>query len=389
MPTDQRAGVKPIAFVIDDNGVLSNPVTLKIRPEDLTRTEPNRVVINQSFGNGLIGWADDFGPGLPTLSISGHTGWRTSEASGLDGAQAFDELRALVKELYPSAVQNAIDTGNDPAKVRLLYLDLLNGSNWSVAVTGFNLRRNKDRPLLYMYSMQVTALDTEIDSPLVIVPFQGEIPAGLTAMQGVVDTLNELAGEVQSAVQTAVDAVGSVTEPVAEVAAQFAQTSADIMSAVVTTVSAVESGVSAAANDVIGIAADIAQVGMNVSRTVSAVANLPGEVRSTLAQVGAAYSEALCILNNSLRPREAYDDYSDLFGASNCSSTTGGSAASPYAGSNPFVAMQGAGNSVVVSSQARSSMITVGRGDPVLSPLSMDDLSRNMQAINEGVTVNV
>lgn len=387
MPTDQRAGVKPIAFVLDNGGKLGEPVTLKIRPEDIVANQPGRVAVHQTMGRTVQGWVDDFGSGLPSLTISGHTGWRTSAASGLDGAQAFEALNNLLMIEYPAAKQAAIDSGNDPAAVKLLFIDMLNNLSWSVAVTNFSLKRNKSHPLLYMYNIPIQAIEPNIDNPLTIVPFQGDIPAGVEAMSSVVSTIQSLSADVQTAAASAAAAAGDVLEPVASTVGDFLDTSTAIMNSVIDAVLAVENGVSSVANDAIAIASDIAQVGINISRTLAAVTGLPANIKASLMRVSSAYTEAFCILKNSLRQREVYSDYDGIYGASNCSSTTGGRAASAYADQNVFALIQPQVNQTAVSGSAYSAIQTINRGDPVLSPLSLDEISRNTALINSGIIV--
>ena len=109
-PTDQRAGVRPISFLLDAGGSLSDPVMLKVRPEDLTRTEPSRITVHQTLGRDRSGWADNFGAGLPTVTIAGHTGWRDT-GTGEDGVKAFERLNTLVMQSYHAARQAAISVG--------------------------------------------------------------------------------------------------------------------------------------------------------------------------------------------------------------------------------------------------------------------------------------
>ena len=48
-------------------------IGLVIRPEELTRTDPSRINDTRTLGGA---WSDNFGEGLSSLTISGHTGWR-------------------------------------------------------------------------------------------------------------------------------------------------------------------------------------------------------------------------------------------------------------------------------------------------------------------------
>ena len=46
-----------------------------VRPEDLQRQEPPRLMVNQTLGGA---WAGAFGRGVSTITLSGHPGWRGS-----------------------------------------------------------------------------------------------------------------------------------------------------------------------------------------------------------------------------------------------------------------------------------------------------------------------
>src|SRR3546814_1488395 len=97
-----------------------------------------------------------------------------------------------------------------------------------------------------------------------------------------------------------------------------------------------------------------AQAGVNLFRTVAAVANLPSQIRSRLMQVAGAYSNIYCVLRNALRQQLFYEDYNPLFGASNCSSTSGGRPISSLAGKNPFYSVVPTQRPLPVSMTGRS-----------------------------------
>lgn len=386
-PTDQRAGVRPIAFVLQNGLGFGSPVTLKVRPEDLTRTEPSRVSVHQTLGRVVNGWADNFGEGLPSVTIAGTTGWRTSAASGEDGAQAFETLNRLVVHEYHEAKQAAIDSGMDPATVKLLFVDMLDGFTWNVAPMNFVLRRSKSRPLLFQYNMVLQAISTDIDNPLRILPFAGNIPAGVEALGGVIGRIAAFADKIKGWVAQAVALKDKLLAPIAATVQRFVKMSNQIFTIVRDTVMTVKNGISSAANSLIGIAADVAQVGVNIFRTVSAIASIPGHLKAALGRVAGAFNEVVCIFANSLRPRKTYEDYTGLYGASNCSSTTGGRGPSAYANMNAFSLMQMERGPVGVSSEAYASIATVNRSDPVLVPLALPELGRHVDIINNGMIV--
>lgn len=387
-PTDQRAGIRPISFLLQKPGGFSSPVTLKIRPEDLTRPEPSRVTVTQTLGRGVQGWVDNFGEGLPSVTIAGHTGWRNSAGSGEDGAEAFLTLNNLVQHEYHKAKQAAIDSGMDPANVKLLFIDMLDGFTWNVVPTQFVLRRSKSRPLLFQYNISLQAVSTSVDNPLMILPFSGNIMGGLSSLESVVGRIEGFAGEINGWISSAVSFKDRLLAPIGATVRTFTNMSARVLGAVNSVIATGENAISGTANDLIGIASDIAKVGTNINRTVGAIAGIPDTLKSSIVAVGSAYSEAYCIFNNSLRKRQTYYDYSDLYGASNCSSTTGGRQASSYLNSNAFELIQPERGPVMLTSGARSSITTLGNADPVLAPVDIREMDRHLKIINSGVTIS-
>lgn len=388
VPTDQRAGVRPISFLLDSGGSLSDPVMLKIRPEDLTRNEPSRITVHQTLGRGTQGWVDNFGEGLPSVTISGHTGWRASGASSEDGVKAFEKLNQLVAHRYHQAKQAAIDSGRDPAGVKLLFVDLLDGFAWNVAPTQFVLRRNKSRPLLMQYNITLQAVSTSVDFQPAGVPFFGSISGGLGALGNVIGTLMGFVGSIQGWVASAVSAVQGFVAPLADTVRKFALLSTAAFIATQAAVSSVTNGVRGMANSAIVIARDLATVGVNVFRTISSIAGIPGAVKAALSRVASAYNEVLCIFSNSLRPRKSYQDYEGLYGASNCSSTTGGRPGSVYLNENAFALMQPEPSVIEMNTPAMSSTAALSRTDPVLAPMPLAEMDQHVAIITAGTKVS-
>lgn len=387
-PTDQRAGVRPISFVLQTWRGFDQPVTLNIRPTDLTRMEPSRTSVHQTLGRGTVGWIDDFGAGLPSVTIAGHTGWRTAAGSGKDGVQAFHDLNKLLVVTYHEARQLAIDMGLPPDEVKLLFCDMLDDFCWHVAPMSFNLQRSKSQPLLMKYNIQLQAISTEIDNPLMILPPSASAAAGLSSLGRAVSKLEAFATKVQGWVRDAIAFKDALLTPVAEKVKRFVDTSTRVLRATESIVSSIKGGIASTANSLIAIAGDIAQVGVNVFRTLSSIAGLPAYLRSAVASVGAAYNEVVCIFKNSLRPQKTYEDYTGLYGSSNCSSTTGGRPPSAYAGTNNvFSLMLPVTGPVSVSSGAVNGVSALNRADPVLEPVSIPEIGRNLDQINDGVLV--
>lgn len=342
---------------------MSDPLTLPIRPEDLTRTESLRATVHQTMGREITGWVDNFGPALPSCNISGNTGWRVAQGTGLDGLQAFELLNDLIQRHYPESKQAAIDDGVDPALVKLLFIDALDGFAWEVVPMQFVLRRSKSRPLLFQYSMTLQAIrttidDAEQDEPEVDI---GDVGAGIGSLDDAIDAIKDVSlGDVVG---------GGLLD-------QFKDVTTGVFDEALQAVKAGDVG------GIIDTARDVAKAGANVFRSV------PDQIgRATSMFMSSAYGNVSSLLSNSLNLVAPYEDYTDLYGASNCSSTTGGRPASKYAGENVFSLMVGEATSAAanaLTSQALQSITALKLSDPVLAPLPMAEIERHLSVITGG-----
>lgn len=386
-PTDQRAGLRPISFVLQKGNSFGSPVTLKIRPTDLTKNEPSRTSVRQTLGHGVIGWADRFGQGLPSVTIAGHTGWRTAQGSGKDGVQAFHELNKLLTVDYHAAVQQAIDGGQNPGQVKLLFVDMLDEFSWCVEPMVFTLQRSKTQPLLMKYNIVLQAIDTAVDNPLMDLRFDGNLLGGISALSGPIGFLKGIAGKLGEWVGKALAFKDQLLAPIASTIKDFTTFTTQVFETTQSMVGSVRSLVDGTANSLISIAKDLATAGTNVYRTIASIKNLPQQLKASIVQVGAAFNEVACIFRNALKPKKAYQDYTGLYGASNCSSTSGGRQPSAYVNSSVFAQIQTPKGPLSISSQAMSSIQSVNRGDPVLSPLPIYEIGRNLSNITSGMTI--
>lgn len=376
-PTSQKADVRPIAFVLQYSEGFYEPITLTIRPEELTLPETSRATVHQTLGRGTIGWVDNFGEALPSVNISGHTGWRARGPDAEDGVVAFLRLNQMVMIDYHKAKQDAIDSGIDPASVKLLFVDMLDERSWNVVPTSFVLRRSKSRPLLMQYNIALQALSTSIDDPAMDVPLYGNVSSGLTGLASLVGRFGGYSSNMGGWVSASsgfggIGALGGIAAPFMRAATGIFQGAYD----------AVRVGGAAALN-ALALPASVAAVGVSAFRTVSAVAGLPIEMRGNFCGVAGGFNEARCLMSNSLRPRGTFEDFSGLYGASNCSSTTGGRPASIYADTNVFELL--ATGDRPRDSGMLASISAITRSDPVLSPMPLQEMARHLSIITPGL----
>lgn len=383
-PSSQKASDRPIAFVLDDQtDPQASPVQLSlvIRPEELTRTEPSRLATHHTFGGAF---ADSFGAGVSTISLSGVTGWRrmvgdSQQAGGADGEERFRQLRDQVFAGWHARRHAAVNSGQDPAAVRLVLADGLDKFAVVVAPNSFTLRRSRSRPLLCQFQIQLTVLSDSIDAASPALDFDGR-SSPLSGLESLAASIDKITGYVQD-VQEYIDA--TLVAPVKGFMDQTATLYRSVDRAV--------RSVDGVAGSLITTAQLSAQAGMNLFRSLGAVVNLPTRIRSRMMQVSSAYSNVWCVLNNTLRNKAFYDDYSPLYGSSNCSSTFGGRPLSPLAGTNPFAAFAGAAaakpQQVQVTPASRAALGALATADPVLAPLGVPALGDLVSTINAGMVV--
>lgn len=392
-PSSQKAGDRPISFLLDDQALGSSPtsVDLVIRPEDLTRVDPSRISVQQTLGSSV--WADNFGPGLPTINISGHTGWRRtmSEADDGDGLARFQHLNDTVFKEWHKKRRLAAEAGFDPDLVKLVFTDLLDGFACVVAPMSFTLRRSRSRPLLAQYQIALTVTNQDVALPYA---FDGAVSGALGYL---IRAKNQDWGDLEFlGLQSLTASVSRITDSIKSVQSFVTKKLVAPVSAFMTQTarlygqvrSAISAG-SAIAGSLISVAQMTARAGVNLFRTLAAVASIPQLAKAQLMSVAGAYSNIFCVLRNALRQKMIFQDYSDLYGASNCSSTAGGRPISKLANQNPFYATVPTPSPLPVSAtaSARDNLKVLADSDPVTTPISTTRLVPVVTAIANGFSV--
>lgn len=383
-PSSQTAAACPISFVLqDDTDGSVHSVTLAIRPEDLTRTEPNRVATVQTLGGA---YADTFGKGLPTINISGHTGWRGYTPGGMDGVARFQQLYDLVVTQWQQRRADATQSGQDPDKVYLVFADSLNSRTDMVIPTSFVLRRNKSRPLLAQYQITMTGLNRPVGVPMQATASNLDATTTRLNDQGLVSLANSL-----TTMQNFQAAAGSVLP------ASLAGPVGGFMSAVMPVVGKVQTVLGGPLKSVAGIVGPLLSVARSTTGSgeklfaglLVASPLLPTDARFALMQVQAAFANVSCLLSNVFSAWRRVPDYHPLFGSSYCSSTAGGSPPSPLFGQNIWSQLlPGNSSPVSVTSSAAAALSMVGQSDPVLAPLSQGRLLLAASQVTGGITVS-
>ena len=388
-PSSQKSGDRPISFVLVDNTdtggsiTVDNTVQLYIRPEDLTRTDSSRLNPQQTLGNTI--WADNFGPGMPTINIAGHTGWRYVADNSCelnDGIKRFLKLKNVIFTKWHAQRQVAIKAGNDPdAAVQLQFVDQLDRFACVVAPMSFVLRRSRSRPLLLQYQISMIVTNDQIALPVVVTtPTLTGTQKVATAVGSILASINAITAQINS-VRSFID--NSIATPIAA----FLSKTAAVFRAVMTAVNAVQ-GVT---NSLIAVGRLAAQCGVNIFRSLAAVVGLPNLIRQQIMQLAGAFSNILCVIENVLVSPQIYPDYDPLFGSSNCSSTSGGRPPSALAGLNPFqyTNPQVVADPVVATVQAQATMRQIAATDVVRSPPTLAQLGSIAAVVAAGILVSV
>ena len=390
-PSPQTSAARPILFVLKDNtntaGAISidNTVQLYIRPEDLTRTDSSRLNAQQTLGDTI--WADNFGAGMPTINIAGHTGWRRPNDlctidSLHDGIDRFIKLKKVIFTNWHAQRQLALKSGNDPdASIQLEFVDHLDRFACVVAPMSFVLRRSRSRPLLMQYQISMIVLNDQIALPPVVgtYPLTGPQKTA-TAFDSILASINAITAKIAS-VRAFID--NSIATPIAAFLSKTAQVFAAVMNAI--------NAVQGVTHSLIAVARLAAQCGVNIFRSLAAITTLPNLIRRQIMELGGAFSNILCVLENALVAPQIYADYDPLFGSSNCSSTSGGRPPSALAGLNPFqyTHPQIVPDAVVATIYAQSTMRQVAAIDVVRSPPSLPQIGSIAAVVAAGILVTV
>lgn len=379
----QKANIRPISFVFHNEAIGAAPVKfdLVIRPEDLTRTDPSRVSVYQTLGGA---WVDAWGSGVPQVVISGTTGWGQGDRP--NGIEQFQQLYDTVFRSWHDERQSAIENGFDHDLVRLIFQDELDGFTWVVAPKQFTLKRSKTRPLLMQYHIVLIWLDDAIATESPLDNLIGSLLGSKAAMDSFDAATKTIAGFIRDVKST----VGTVLGPLQSAASAFTSLTSSVLSGVRLAVNGVEGVVNAATAPIIDLASTLARASANIANAITKTISMPMRISARFQTVANAFYNIYCILKNGLR-RRLYPDYSDLYGASLCSSTAGGMPLSPLRDTNPFDVIAGSSANpkpASVSAEALSALNQLATMDPVLNPVDLNQMSALMQTAVRGINID-
>ena len=380
-PSSQKADVRPISFVLHDEAAGAAPFEyrLSIRPEDLVVTRPSRTNVVQTLGGA---WVDSFGEGVVTAQISGHTGWRGNSTK--DGVALFQELHDKIFKAWHAARATALESGQDPDLVKMIFSDVLDSLTWVVAPSQFVLRRSKSRPLLAQYQIGFTRLSDTLYTPANPSDDGVSQDAFIASLEASLATVMDFAENVSSAIRTAF-------APIISSLQKLASLTGAVLSMVKGVVSAGMSIVGAVSEGLVGVATLLTRSAANIMQACATIANIPQMVRGQVMRVASAFNNMFCLLRNGLRGKASLASFEDIYGASMCSSTAGGRPLSSYlGGKNTFSeTMPVEPQKIAVSADSHSALMSCYKMDNVLAPPTMTELGGMSDSITAGVVVRV
>jgi len=377
-PASQKAEERPITFVLDDESArTSEEMTLLIRPEELTTSFPSRMTVNQTLGGG---WADSFGEGLEEGTMAGTTGWRAS-SDDAGGTERLIKLRQFVYHDWHAKRAAAVVKGDDPALVRLIMVDTLNEYSRVIAPRNFELKRSKSRPLLSQYRFNFVMISQDVTRNSLMTNEGGSWFSNILGTMGSwLDSFTASVNAITTKVKQAYKWIDkTIVQPVKTLVAKTMKLYNSVRDLVTAGVGVIRQ---------VGSVATLAtQALTNIFRAASLVANIPNIAKATIMGVVREFTNLFCLIKNA-KVVSRYEDYSDIYGASNCSSTAGGRSVSIYSGTNTFEAVnQNISSGLRLTQQASTSLGTLANTDLVTSSLSTSSIVNNLSAINSGLTV--
>lgn len=346
---------------------------MTIRPEDLQRNEPSRLSVHQTFGDDG-GFVDSFGPGVASLSISGHTGWRGTQY--FDGTALFDQLRTTVFQEWHAARKRAVAQNQDPDQVKLIFVDALDNFSWVCAPQQFTLRRSKSQPLLMKYNISLLKLGDDLSDTTPSPTNGAGLPTNpVAALQQRTSALSSLQQSIANInafnarmVGSFAAALGNVTGPLASFSAM--------------TVGTLQQVLDAATGGPVGVAQQLSLAAAQVTGSLGALGSMPAMVQASLVNVSAEFRNAFCLIGNVFSRNQSYVDYRGFYGSSNCSSTWAGGQVSPYAisGTSGLAALYPAQASTNAQTSVQAAAVgELAAMDTVLNPQSADWMGARMK----------
>ena len=372
----------PISFLLMDPGGMIAEMDLIIRPEELSRQTPSRLNVTQTLGGAF---ADSFGPGIGQIMLSGNTGWRGTDTE--DGAALFIRLKNTVFSEWHKKRQERESRQLNPDCVQLVLADQLNGYAVVVAPENFRLQRHRTKPLLSQYNIVLKELGNFSDQQAfaladsIVEAIDNPVreTAALESLRQNMATRSGLLSEVQgislpAGISAAATAAMETTNALLEKVDSISETIVD--------------GIDAAAGPVLAVSSALSSASKNAFSILATESNVGAHAKHILMRISGNFLDAYCNLRNGFNRLKSFQDFSELFGASACSSTGGGRPHSPWAQENPFLKVfPSEVSQVSVSDTSMASMSKLSALDWINNPIDQSDVTHNVMTAVEGISV--
>lgn len=140
MPQSDGETVLKRMTIYDPNSKETFNFTLN--PQEYLETRPHRVTVVKTMSDIVI---EDFNSDVPTLKISGHTGWKRGH-----GKKQFEKLERLLRN-YANRKTNYGDYSGEP----LYFYNYTDDKYYRVHITpeGYSFKRSSEKPLLFDYEL--------------------------------------------------------------------------------------------------------------------------------------------------------------------------------------------------------------------------------------------
>lgn len=382
-PASQKAADCPITFVMDDESAgTSEELTLLIRPEELSVGFPSRLSVNQTLGGA---WADSFGEGIEEGSFSGTLGWRAAQGD-TGGTERLLNLKTFVYSDWHARRAAAVAKGDDPALVKLILVDSLNSYSRVIAPRVFELKRSRSRPLLAQYRFGFVMLSHDLrgkDLQPTDESLFGTITSWIDSFTASINAITAKIKDVYKWIDT------TIVAPIKKLVEKTMAIYTAIKKMVNAGIDMYKAGIGII-RQIGSIATLVTSALTNIFRSVALIKTIPNIAKAAIMGVTREFTNLFCLLKNS-RVVMSYEDYDDLYGASNCSSTAGGRSVSAYSGatSNTFAVVAKQPNlPVSVSQGASNSLKVLANTDLITTNLPTDVINSNLAIVNTGLVVN-
>jgi len=136
-------------FEIRDKGKTVYTHTMLLNPGDMSMDETPRNAVIQTLGGAYV---TDFGQGIPSVTMSGITGYHARQNAVGVQADGYTEWKAFRDKLYRYYVTSK------STQIELYWFNWEDGEYYKVIPQPLRLTRSKTEPLLYRYEFRFVCI---------------------------------------------------------------------------------------------------------------------------------------------------------------------------------------------------------------------------------------